>query len=203
MARPAKFSEELILDAASQAAVDHWRDATLAHVAALSGAPVGSIYHRFPSRDHLFVTLWLRAIRRFHAGLLDAAGLPDANEAAVATAVHLPRFCRASPHDAVAMTLYRQPDLIRDGPRSLRDEVTHINDDVTAALTALTARRYPVADQWHLELLVTACEASPYGLVRPYLRSSDPIPPWLDDVVRASTSAILQLGDDPAARKSL
>lgn len=195
MARPAKFTRDDILDAAASAAMAHWRDATIAHVAERIGGPVGSIYHRFPSREELFVALWLRAVSRFHVGLLEAAAQSDAHEAAVACAVHIPRFCRAHPADAVAMTLYRHQDLVESSPALLRDEVRHVNDGVVTAMRDLTVRRFGATDDRLFLLLAIACQESPYGLVRRYLRSDTPIPPWLDDVVRASTSAILALGD--------
>ncbi len=194
MARPAKFTSEKLLDAAGEAAVAHWRDATVAHVAERVGAPVGSIYHRFGSRDELFVTLWLRAIRRFQAGLLKEMALPEAHEAALAAALHIPRFCRDHPTDAVAMTLYRQDELSRVAPDALRDDVIRVNDEVAAATAALARRRFGSADERNVRLIVTACQESPYGLVRRYLRS-ERIPNWLDDVVRVSTQSILALGD--------
>lgn len=194
MARPAKFTSEKLLDAAGEAAVAHWRDATVAHVAERVGAPVGSIYHRFGSRDELFVTLWLRAIRRFQAGLLKEMALPEAHEAALAAALHIPRFCRDHPTDAVAMTLYRQDELSRVAPDALRDDVIRVNDEVAAATAALARRRFGSADERNVRLVVTACQESPYGLVRRYLRS-ERIPNWLDDVVRVSTQSILALGD--------
>lgn len=194
MARPAKFTSEDLLDAAGEAAVAHWRDTTVAHVAERIGAPVGSIYHRFGSRDELFVTLWLRAVRRFQAGLLEEMALPQAHEAALAAALHIPRFCREHPTDAVAMTLYRQDELARVAPDALRDDVIHVNDEVTAATAGLARRRFGSADERNVWLIVTACQESPYGLVRRYLRT-ERIPDWLDDVVRVSTQAILALGD--------
>lgn len=196
MARPSKFTRDDILDAAAGAAQEHWRDATIAHVADRIGGPVGSIYHRFASREELFVSLWLRAIERFHHGFLEAASDPDAQQAAIAAAVHIPRFCREHPLDAVAMTLYRQGDLREVGPASLREQVVHLNDGVNEMVRDLTQRRYGTADDEHLTLVLTACLESPYGLVRRYLRSSTPIPDRLDEVVRVSTAAILALGDE-------
>lgn len=196
MARPSKFTRDDILDAAAAAAQVHWRDATIAHVAERAGGPVGSIYHRFASREELFVSLWLRSIERFHEGFLACANQADARQAALTAAVHIPRFCRERPADAVGMTLYRQHDLREVAPPALREQVRHVNDDVSRALSDLTQRRFGTAGEAQLMLVTTACVESPYGLVRRYLRSSTPIPDRLDEVVRVSTAAILALGDD-------
>lgn len=195
MARPAKFTRDELLDAAAEAAASHWRDATIAHVAARIGAPVGSIYHRFGSRQELFAALWLRSVRRFHEGLLAAFARPDAQEAALAVAVHIPGFCRAHPLDAAAMTLYRQADLAERGPDALRQECARVNDAVEAESLRLVERRFGRVDEFRIGLVRTACREGPYGLVRRYLRGPETIPAWLDDAVRASAAAILALGD--------
>lgn len=188
-----KFSADDILDGAADAVAHHWRDATIAHVAGAIGAPVGSIYHRFGSRDELFGSLWLRSIRRFHRGLFEALDAPDPHDAAVEFALHIPRFSRDHPGDARAMTLYSQAELLASAPAALTDQITEVNDRVRAGLLRLERRLWPADPREHTELLTLACIESPYGIVRQYLRAGRPIPIWLDDVVRVSTLAILQL----------
>ena len=113
MARPVRFTEDSILDGAARAVEKHGGKVTIAQISTEVGAPTGSIYHRFPSRDHLLIRLWLRAIRRFHVGLLAA---PDI----AATSRHIPQFCRNHPIDAQVMTLFRHADLIATAPVELR-----------------------------------------------------------------------------------
>ncbi|MCA1655082.1 MAG: TetR/AcrR family transcriptional regulator, partial [Pseudonocardiaceae bacterium] len=80
MARTRLHTDERILDAAR----DLWladRAVTTGGISERSGAPVGSLYHRFGSRDALLASLWLRTVRRFQEGLTTAVagaepGLP-------------------------------------------------------------------------------------------------------------------------------
>ena len=193
MARPAKFTADQILDAARDAAVEHWRDTTIAHVAERVGAPVGSIYHRFPSRDALFGSLWARSIRRFHQGLLAATEIEDPRAAMAAMARHIPRFCRENPADAKAMTLYRLPDLLEKVPSGQRAELATINDDVDAGLRRVATRRYDQLTDRRYRLALVGTRQCPYGLIRPLIGGD--IPHEFDAICVAATEGILALGD--------
>jgi AcrR family transcriptional regulator len=193
VARPAKFTHDQLLDAARDAVALHGRAATLGQVCAIVGAPTGSVYHRFPTRDHLFVALWLRAVRRFHVGLLDAAALPDVHGALAAAVLHIPRYCREHPAEALALTLYRQQVLARTAPADLADDVRTVNDRIAAATADLCRRRYGTVSEHLLTVVTTAVRQCPYGLVRPYVGGE--VPQWLDDAVLASSTAILALAD--------
>lgn len=193
MARPAKFTVDQILDAARDAAVEHWRETTIAHVAQRVGAPVGSIYHRFPSRDALFGALWARSIRRFHEGLLVAAEIEDPRASLAAMARHIPQFCRENPGDAKAMTLYRLPDLLEKVPAEQRDELGGINDEVNATLRGVTARRYGRITERRYRLALVGTRQCPYGLVRPLIGGD--IPKEFDAICVAATEGILALGN--------
>ena len=83
MARPARFSDSDLLDAAAEVAAAHGPAATtISAIAQAAGAPTGSLYHRFPSRDVLLGTLWLDLIGRFQAGWIEALEALDPEAAA-------------------------------------------------------------------------------------------------------------------------
>ena len=85
MARPQRHSTDAILDAARELVLDGGaRAATMDGVVAASGAPKGSIYHRFSTLEDLLAAMWLRAVRRSQAAFLAALDDPDPFEAAVA-----------------------------------------------------------------------------------------------------------------------
>lgn len=195
MARPARFTHDGILDEAAEVVALRWRDATVAEVADRLSTPPNSIYYRFPSRHALFGSLWLRSVQRFHVGLLEALTLPDPGRAAEEAAAHIPRFSRQNPLDAIAMTLYRQHDLVELVPSPLSDEVRNVNDTVRTAMVDLAQRRFGRTNTDTLSLVAVACQETGYGLVHRYVRHGITMPPWLDDAVRASCTAILALGD--------
>lgn len=193
MARPAKFTHDELLDAAVRALLAHGPDVTIAQVAAAVGAPIGSVYHRVPSRDHLLASVWLRAIRRFHQGLLATSRIADPRQALLAQAVHQPRFCRAHPGEAYAMTLYGQQELLGSGPVELRDEISTVNDDIWALGRELASALDGRDGERGFELVAMAVWQTPYGMIRSFVRNRQPIPDWMDDAVVAAADAVLGL----------
>jgi AcrR family transcriptional regulator len=199
MARPSKFSVDEILDAAAAAVSAHGPKVTIAQVSEEIGVPVGSIYHRFPSRIHLMASLWLRSVQRFHVGLLETASITDPYQAMLAQAVHQPQFCREHPNDALAMTLYGQSQLLDVAPPELRPAVAEINDSIWSLGREQMSEYFGTVEDDVAAIVALAIRQTPYGMIRSYVRDQHTVPAWLDDAVRAAADAILQLAGKRAA----
>jgi putative transcriptional regulator len=207
MGRPPKFTEDALLDAALTIVAQDGAAATTAAIATAAGAKPGSLYYRFPNREVLLLTLWVRSIRRFQAVFLAAArSSADPDEALVAAAVTIPRYCREHPGEAQALRLFRYKEVLRrldagEGeltvcPAELREAVRGLNDEVYKMFSELTWRRFGTLDR--LELVRLAVHQTAYGLVRPFLGpGSEPMPCWLDDMVAAMVPHALAVGDRP------
>ncbi|WP_067797831.1 TetR/AcrR family transcriptional regulator [Actinomadura formosensis] len=180
MGRPAKFSEDQILDAAlAVTAEDGPAAATVGAIARRLGAPTGSIYHRFGSRDLLLATLWARCVRRFQEGFITALAADDAESAAL----HTPRWCRSHLDEAAVLLLHRRQDLVAEWP----DRFAALNRESVDALNAF-AGRHPGLDR---ERLVFATVDVPYGAVRRHLLDRRPPPPAVDDLIVTACRAVL------------
>lgn len=87
------------------------QDFTIAAVAERAGAPVGSIYHRYASRDEILATIWLDLVedfqRRFFAVL---GGDGDPVETGLATVSFMCRWVRHHRCEARLMLVYRRED---------------------------------------------------------------------------------------------
>lgn len=186
MGRPAKFDEGRILDAAlAVAAEDGPGAATIGAIAKRLGAPSGSLYHRFGSRDLLLASLWIRTVRRFQGGYVAALGRGDAE----AAALHTPRWSRERPDEAAVLLLYRRQDLAATWPTELADDLGALNAEVTRALDGFIARHAGV----ERERLVFATIDVPYGAVRRHLLDGRPPPAIVDELVAATCRAVLRL----------
>src|SRR5215216_5455804 len=144
MPRPQLHPTDTMLDAARGLLLhDGARGATVEAIAETSGAPVGSIYHRFGSREALITRLWMRAVYRSQASFVAAIEEPDPREAAIAAALSIIDFCHEHPGDAQLLASFGREELIvatREG--ALADELRELNRPVERAVSHLARRLY-------------------------------------------------------------
>jgi AcrR family transcriptional regulator len=191
--RPAKFDEDQILDAALRLVADGGPNAaTIAAIADALGAPVGSIYHRFRSRDLLLAKLWVRTVKRFQAGFLRALEADDLDAAALGTALHNLEWTREHPDEARVLLLYRREDLAERWPEELGEELANLNTDVERAVRDHTLRRFGEGGGAEaLRRVVFALVDVPYAAGRRHLVHGEPPPPLVDELVTETLRRVL------------
>jgi AcrR family transcriptional regulator len=142
-------------------------NATVEAIADLRGAPTGSIYHRFVSRDGLLTRLWIRAVYRSQASFLAAPEHKDPRTAALAAAQSILEFCEQEPADARLLVSFRREDLIRTAPSGqLADELEELNRPLETAVVALARRLHGRPTRAALNRTLLAVFDLPYGAVR-------------------------------------
>ncbi len=204
MARPLLHHPDTILDAARDLVAEGGRkSATVAAIARASRAPSGSLYHRFGSQDRILLEAWLRAVRRFQDGFLEALKRRPPKEAALAAALWTPRFAAEHPADAALLLQYRRDDLLRAPITDLDliDEVEGINDPAEKALRRLAGVLYGGVGRAGYEALVLAVVDIPYGAVRRHLGRGKPLPEALPAQVEAAVRAALDAGPERPRRR--
>jgi AcrR family transcriptional regulator len=193
MGRSAIHSEATILDAARDLVLEGGaRSATLNAIAAASGAPKGSIYHRYASLNDLLAEMWVRAVRRSQGAFIEALQEPDAMEAAIAAALSLHDFARSQPPDARLLASLRREDLIEsvESPQ-LRRDLQALNRPLEAALAKLARRLFGRASARSLDATVCAVVDIPIGATRRHLIAGSLLPRALRGQVEAAVRAAL------------
>ncbi len=201
--RPRLHSDEAILDAARTLVLEGGaRSATLNAIAEASGAPKGSIYHRFASLEELLAAMWIRAVRRSQRAFIEALEEPDAISAAIAGALSIHDFARHHPADARLLASLRREDLIArvEEPR-LRGELAELNRPLQKALAELAGRLFGRLTPAGLERTVCAVVDLPIGAIRRHLIAGAPLPTTLRTQLEAAVRAALLeagAGNSPA-----
>ena len=196
MAPPRKHETDVILDATRALVLAHGpRAASVAAIAKASGAPAGTLYHRFGNRDGVVTAAWLRALERFQSRALAAAAdtpIDTALETATAMAVAAIGFARELPDDARLLLTIRPNDL-RDGQpdAAFRQTLAAMNAPLIERVRELAAQLYGSSDPRALDAVNRAVADLPYAVVRRHARE-DPMPDWLESDVAAAARALLQ-----------
>lgn len=193
MPRPARFDQDAILDAALRVVTAHGPAAmTTEAVAGEMGGHVGSIYYRFPTKDHLLAQLWMRCARSGQAGMLQALARQDVGNALEAAALHYPRWSRENPAPARVLAAYGREQITPRWPDDLAAELGTVNDDLAAAVAAFTARWFDDEVTSVRRRAVTfAVLDLPGSAIRRYLLASRPPPAGLDAPILAAARAAL------------
>lgn len=195
MGRPAKYTEDQILDSAlAVAAAGDPISTTVAAIAAGLGAPIGSIYHRFASRELLLAHLWIRTVKEFHQGFLTALANEDLDAAADDAALHVVRWSRTHLPKAQLLVLHRREALAARWPAELGPPLARLNTAVESALTDYARRRYGSAGGAEQQRVVFALVDLPAAAVKRHLMNDRPPPSSVDRLVTAASRCVLAAG---------
>jgi AcrR family transcriptional regulator len=115
---------------------------TIASVARRCGAPVGSIYHRYASRDEILAEVWLDLVEEFQERFLaHLDGEGNAAEAGLAAVRFTCSWVRRHRRDARLMLLHRREDFAADRwPEAQRQRARQLASDAEQRLRRYTAR---------------------------------------------------------------
>jgi AcrR family transcriptional regulator len=178
MPRPRLHSDDAVLDATRQLLLAGGSQAaTTASISALSGAPVGSLYHRFGSRTQLLADVWLRTVRRFQAGFVVAATGPAPLDRALGAALWTVDFATTNVEDARLLLRTSQAEILglAELPEPTRRALSVLNRPVARVVRRLATDLYGSASAERVELVTIAVIDVPYTIVRRHLlRGSSP-----------------------------
>ncbi|GAA5090279.1 TetR/AcrR family transcriptional regulator [Nocardia iowensis] len=192
MAPPRKHDTDVILDAARTLVLaDGPRAASVAAIAEASGAPVGTLYHRFGNRNGVLTAAWLRALERFQAGALAAAEHPDPVEAGVEMVRAALTFGRELPDDARLLLNLRPSDLLDGGPdEDFRARLATMNAPLFEHLRRIAIGLFGRADAREIDAVSRAVVDLPYAALRHHAHAPT-LPDWLDTDLPAAARTLL------------
>lgn len=190
MPRPGMYDTDLLLDTAARIVGSSGAAAlSIKEVIRTSGAPSGSVYHRFPNKAALSGALWIRTIERFHAGLLPLLAAGDPTEACVAAARYVISWSRDHSDEAHVLLAGRNAYTPDQWSAELTGRQTELASGLRTAITTVARHLGPV--EHATERVTIAVVDLPYAIVRRYLSAETEIPHHIENLVATSARAVI------------
>jgi AcrR family transcriptional regulator len=192
----AKFSQMDFLTAAQAIAAAKGPAAvTIASISARLGAPTGSFYHRFASRNVVLGELWLGTVLDFREGISAALDAGDGLRAAL----HTPAWVRAHPDNARLLLMYDRKDFVQgEWPEELRERVAEMTQRMEAGSLRQARVIFGEDGPEEVRLAQFLISEVPVAAVRQHLVRREAPPPLVDRLIRTTYRAVVA---DYRARK--
>ena len=189
MGRRSKFTEDQFLDAALDLIGEGGPTAaTISTIGEMVGAPIGSVYHRFSSRDILLAKLWLRVVGSFQDGFLALLSRGDGLSAALYTG----RWVRENLNAGRILLLYRREELVSgEWPGEVRDRAEEISRVLDDGIKDFTRRLFGEIGGDDIQKVTFALIDVPSGAVRRYLQMGKIPPDIIDRLIEEIYRTIL------------
>ena len=152
------------------------------------GAPKGSFYYRFASRDALLGELWLATVRSYQEGFARAIEAGDG----LAAALHTPAWVRLNLDDARLLLLYSRHDFVQgDWPAALKRGVRDQAQRFEACLESFARQAFGRTGPPQLRRATFVLAEVPIAAVKQHLERREPPPPLVDELIARTYRAIV------------
>jgi len=153
------------------------------------GAPIGSFYHRFASRDALLGELWLETVMSFQVGFVAAINAGDG----LAAALHTPRWARNNLGSARFLLLYDRDNFVRgDWPDVLRERAQSQAREIEKCVRTFARDQFSNTNSVQIRRAIFILVEVPLAAVRPHLRRGERPPAVVDELIRATYKAVVE-----------
>lgn len=192
MGRATIHTEDRLLDVAAVLAAAGGADALqVKALSAASGAPVGSIYHLFESRDALVAALWLSRVTVFQNGFIRFLEKSHSWADGLGAALYTPRFCRRDPTTATLLLAHSREAFVGEAaPEAMRGAAADLAVALQEGLRDFRARAGRSGPPVGRDALRFALIDGPMAAVKPHLRKGRAPGPAVDHLVETTYQAL-------------
>jgi AcrR family transcriptional regulator len=192
MGRKAYFSNEQFIKAALKLiAEDGLGAVTVATLAKSINAPIGSVYHRFSSRELIMAELWLSCAENFQNGFLEILHKHDPIQAALYTL----RWVRENRLESRVLLLYRREEFMgSQWPDQVKERAIILLKSLNEGILDFTQITFGHISPENIEKVVFALIDTPLAAAKRYLEKKEVPPVFMDDLVKKCCESILGRG---------
>lgn len=141
MVAATKYTTDDVLSAAAQVIVQSGIEgASVAAIARHLGAPSGSIYHRFASKQHLIGALWVRIASDYRNSLVEALTSEPIKSLPGSIVDHTFDWVEQHPIESALLMRFRTEDFVNgDWPAKVIEAITIANQTLATAIFEFAA----------------------------------------------------------------
>jgi AcrR family transcriptional regulator len=189
MGRNARFSTDQILAATLDLLAEYGpQGVTMSAISKHTGAPIGSLYHRFPSRDMILAQLWLDIVKSFQDGFLEILARGDG----LAAALYAPRWVRAHFNEGRVLLLLRREELIAtQWPEEVTERTARLARELDEGFRAFIGKRFGSITEETLATAAFVLINVPYIATRRYLEMGKEPPAIVDRLIEKTYHSIM------------
>jgi len=190
MGRKAHFKHDEFIDAAMRMVAEHGPGAlTVSALASGMNAPIGSVYHRFPSRDVLLAQLWIRIVESFQRGFLESL-----EQDGLSAALYTVGWVRDHPDEARVLLLHRREELVSGPwPAHLKDDAARLTQEMDAGIRRFAEKHFGSLSLEALRRAAFALTDVPLAAVRPHVERGEQPPEFVGQLVRETYLAVMRI----------
>jgi AcrR family transcriptional regulator len=194
MGRKSHFTNEQFYTAAMNRVVENGPGSvTVASIAEAIGAPVGSVYHRFPSREMIMAGLWLGIAEKFQKGFLEILDSGDC----IAASLYSPQWVRRNLIESKILLLYRREELIGgEWPEQVRERAEVLEQELRSGLVSFVKNYFGRCSGKNIQRTVFALIDVPLASVRRHLENDETPPEYVDKLVRETCITIMEVQNE-------
>lgn len=192
MGRKAHFDKaEIIAAALGIIAQEGLKALTMQSIAERIKVPIGSIYHRFPSRDALLGELWINIAKQFQEGFLASL-----NSSGLQGALYTIQWVRTYPKEGQVLLLYRREELSSGNwPEDFKEEVAGLSRELDEGIRSFVKEYFGRVTRDNLERTIFALVDVPFAAVRRSIQKNEMPSRALDKLVRETYETIMGRDD--------
>lgn len=189
MGRRAHFKHEDFIEAAIGIIAERGLGGlTISVLSKWTGSPVGSVYHRFPSRDALIGELWLTIVEPFQKEYLKRLKTDG-----LQAALYALQWVRERPNEARVLLLHKREDFMSGKwPIELQNRARILTEELNKAMRLFIHKQFGGITKETIDRTRYILDDAPGGIIRRYLEN-DKIPPEsVDELIRETYAAVMK-----------
>ncbi len=188
MGRKSHFRRDEFMDAAMSIVVEKGPGAlTVSALAKGMKAAIGSVYHRFPSRDVLLAETWIRIVESFQRQFLETL-----EKNGLQAALNTIQWVREHPREARILLVYRREELVSGPwPEHLKGRAACLSRELDSGIRSFAKNHFGNAGKEALRRATFALVDVPLAAARRYLQDGESPPAVIDEMVRETYLATM------------